>query len=85
MSTKWKILAGDSAIFHVHEVENLAGQLYYISFPRSGKVLENSTVLHVHKVEKSNGRTLRYFMSTKWKGLAGEFYDISCQRSGMLS
>ena len=54
MSTKWKILTGEpyviscprsaklylenSTIFHVHEVENLTGELFDISYTRSVKV-----------------------------------------------
>ena len=70
MSTKWK---------------NVTGELYYISCPLSKKFwLGNSTVSHVHEVEKFNWRNLQDFMSTKWKTLAGELYDTSCQRSGKV-
>ena len=51
MSTKWKVLVGE---------------LYYISYPRSGKFqLENSTIFHVREV----------------KSLTGEFCDNSFPRS----
>ena len=54
MSTKWKSLTGElddvscsrngkvqlenSTIFYAHEVESLTRELYYISYPQSGKV-----------------------------------------------
>ena len=70
MSTKWK---------------TLAGELYYISCPQSGKFYQgNSTVFHVQEVEKINWRDLQYFMSTKSKNLAGELYNISCPRGGKI-
>ena len=32
--------------------------------------MENSTIFHVHKVEKFNWKSSGNFMSTKWKSLA---------------
>ena len=55
MSWKWK---------------SVTEKLYDISFSRSGKAqLENSTTFYFNEVEKFNWRSLRYFMSTKWKSL----------------
>ena len=70
MFTKWK---------------TLAGELYYISCPRSRKLQQvNSTTLLVHEVENFSWETLLYFMSTKWKSLTGEPYDTSCPRIGKV-
>ena len=82
MSTKLKSLTGE-----LYDIswKYLTGELYCISYPQSGKFwLENSTVFHVHEVEKIHWRDVQYFMSTKWKTLAGELYDISCPRSGKV-
>ena len=60
---------------------------------------KNSTVDHVHGMEKFSGGTLLYFistkwksltgelwyfMSTKWKGLTGVIYNISCPQSAKV-
>ena len=42
----------------------------------------SSTVIHVHKVEKFNWRTVRYFMFTKYKSVTGDIYDTLCSQSG---
>ena len=53
ISTKWK---------------NLTGQLYAVPCSGSGyNNLENSTIFHVHEVEKFNWITLWYLTSKKWK------------------
>ena len=41
-------------------------------------------IFHVYQVEYFSWRTLMYFMSTKWKRSPGEFYNVSCLRSGKV-
>ena len=41
-------------------------------------------IFHVYQVECFSWRTLLYFMSTKWKRSPGEFYNVSCLRSGKV-
>ena len=43
-----------------------------------------STTLHVYEVKKFNWRNLLYFISTKWKILAGELDYISSPQSGKV-
>ena len=72
MSTKWKKV-------------NRRALPYFV--PRiCGKVqLERSTIFHVHKVEKFNRKDLQYFMSTGWKSLTGEAYNISYPRGEIIN
>ena len=45
----------------------------------------SSTIIHVHKVEKFNWRTVRYFMFTKYKSVTGDIYDTLCPQSGKFN
>ena len=77
MSAKWKRLITEIYDISCPRSGKYAGELYYCSCPESEKVyLERSTIFTVHKVQNFDWRTVRYFMSTKWKSLTGEAFDI---------
>ena len=83
MFTKWKTLTGK--LYYILCPRRGKVELDDISCPRNGKVqLENSTIFYVQEMEKFTWKTVQYFMSTEWKCLTGELYDILCPRSGKV-